>query len=179
MQFFNVFIWYSTVPNILSFYSIAVWGILFGHINDWNKYSALTFPKQTKCSYFSYGPSGGTQLNDALCVMPLNLFNEKIFAILYIWYIVSITASVINLIYLCCLWMNKKWRIEIIRHRTMMTASRKEIRRATNNGCVGDYFILNQMAKNVNPLVFVELINELALNRQPTNGDDCILNRSY
>uniref|UniRef100_A0A2A4K4P2 Innexin n=1 Tax=Heliothis virescens TaxID=7102 RepID=A0A2A4K4P2_HELVI len=37
------------------------------------------FPKLTKCWLRSYGPSGTLQMKDRLCVLPLNIVNEKIF----------------------------------------------------------------------------------------------------
>lgn len=36
------------------------------------------FPKLTKCTFFKYGPSGSIQRHDALCVMALNVVNEKV-----------------------------------------------------------------------------------------------------
>ena len=37
------------------------------------------FPKMTKCTFNVYGPSGTLQNLDALCVLPINVLNEKIF----------------------------------------------------------------------------------------------------
>ena len=39
----------------------------------------LIFPKMTKCTFNVYGPSGTLQNLDALCVLPINVLNEKIF----------------------------------------------------------------------------------------------------
>ena len=39
----------------------------------------LLFPKMTKCTMFTYGPSGTAQNHDGLCVMPVNVINEKVF----------------------------------------------------------------------------------------------------
>ncbi len=43
----------------------------------------LIFPKMTKCTLNSFGPSGTIQNHDALCVMPVNVLNEKIYFILW------------------------------------------------------------------------------------------------
>ena len=45
----------------------------------------ITFPKMTKCTLEMYGPSGTIVNYDGLCVLPVNILNEKIFLI--IWFI--------------------------------------------------------------------------------------------
>lgn len=57
------------------------------------------FPKVTKCHFHKYGPSGTIQKHDALCVMALNVINEKIFTFLWFWYAIIIFVSVIALIW--------------------------------------------------------------------------------
>lgn len=57
----------------------------------------LVFPKVTKCDFFKYGQSGSIQKHDALCVMALNIINEKIFVILWFWYCVMVVVSVAGL----------------------------------------------------------------------------------
>lgn len=46
------------------------------------------FPKMTKCDFHKYGPSGTLQTHDALCVMALNIINEKIYVVLWYWFVV-------------------------------------------------------------------------------------------
>lgn len=46
------------------------------------------FPKVTKCTFHKYGPSGTIQAHDGLCVMALNIINEKIFVFLWFWYLI-------------------------------------------------------------------------------------------
>ncbi|CAH0385750.1 unnamed protein product [Bemisia tabaci] len=55
------------------------------------------FPKLTKCTLQRYGPSGGIQNHDFLCVMTLNVVNEKIFAVLWFWYLLLLIVNGFNL----------------------------------------------------------------------------------
>lgn len=41
------------------------------------------FPKMTKCSLYTYGPSGTIQTHDALCVLNVNVLNDKIYFLLW------------------------------------------------------------------------------------------------
>lgn len=46
------------------------------------------FPKVTKCSSHKYGPSGTLQKLDGLCVLSLNIINEKIYVLLWLWFFI-------------------------------------------------------------------------------------------
>lgn len=45
------------------------------------------FPKVTACEFRKYGPSGTLQTYDVMCVMALNVVNEKVYAALWLWYL--------------------------------------------------------------------------------------------
>ena len=48
---------------------------------------ARLFPKVTKCTFHKFGPSGTVQNYDGLCVLPLNIINEKIYVFLWFWFV--------------------------------------------------------------------------------------------
>ena len=50
--------------------------------------SPQVFPRVTKCKFWKYGPSGTVQKHDALCVLALNIINEKIYVMLWFWLII-------------------------------------------------------------------------------------------
>lgn len=41
------------------------------------------FPRLTKCTFHKYGPGGSPQKHDTLCLLALNILNEKIF--IFLW----------------------------------------------------------------------------------------------
>jgi len=43
------------------------------------------FPRVTKCTFNKFGPSGSVQRRDAMCVLPVNIINEKIYVFLWFW----------------------------------------------------------------------------------------------
>lgn len=59
----------------------------------------VVFPKVTKCHFHKYGASGTIQKIDALCVMALNVINEKIFVFLWFWYILLAFVSVMAILW--------------------------------------------------------------------------------
>ena len=56
----------------------------------------LIFPKMTKCSLDMFGPSGSIINYDGLCVLPVNVLNEKIFLIIWTIFIPLLILSVIE-----------------------------------------------------------------------------------
>ena len=42
----------------------------------------VVFPKVTKCTFHKYGPSGTVTRHDGLCILALNIINEKVSAVL-------------------------------------------------------------------------------------------------
>lgn len=46
------------------------------------------FPRVTKCIFHKYGASGSIQKHDALCILPLNIVNEKTYIFIWFWYII-------------------------------------------------------------------------------------------
>ena len=57
------------------------------------------FPKVTKCSFHTYGASGTIQNHDGLCILPINVINEKIVLFLWVWLLALALLSVLG----CCL----------------------------------------------------------------------------
>ena len=43
----------------------------------------VVFPKVTKCTFHKYGPSGTITKHDGLCILALNIINEKIYVFLW------------------------------------------------------------------------------------------------
>ena len=56
------------------------------------------FPKMTKCTFRKFGPSGTVEKIDALCVMPLNNANEKIYVFLWFWFVLLAVLSIGHLV---------------------------------------------------------------------------------
>lgn len=123
---------------------------------------ARVFPKVTKCTFHKYGPSGSVQLFDGLCVLPLNIVNEKIYVFLWFWFIILSVLSGISLIYRLAVIMGPKLRLYLLRARAKL-ASQVDIERIAKKCQIGDWFVLYQLGKNIDPLIFKEVITELAM----------------
>ncbi|XP_041973854.1 innexin inx7 [Aricia agestis] len=137
--------------------------------SDWNQISdplELVFPKVTKCIFHKYGPSGSIQQHDALCVMALNIIHEKIYVVLWFWFLFLFIASFFAVM----------WRIvSFFLYRRSLKFNEMMFRHASHskfnpynviqviNGCqFGDWLFLYYLAKNMKRIVFQQLFERLA-----------------
>ncbi|KAG7209587.1 hypothetical protein KM043_011248 [Ampulex compressa] len=121
---------------------------------------ARLFPKVTKCTIRTFGSAGSPQIHDALCVLPLNVVNEKVFVFVWFWLVFLSTVSTLAIIYRIILFSLPCVRMYYVR------ASARGINRSEAGSIVhtlsfGDWFLLHQLARNLNPIVYRELLNEL------------------
>lgn len=94
-------------------------------------------------------------------VLPLNIVNEKIFVFLWFWFIALTILSGISLVYrfAVCLW--PKVRLYLLRARSRLS-SHEDVEHIADKCQIGDWFILYQLGKNIDPLIYKEVITDLA-----------------
>lgn len=126
----------------------------------WGVHSSKIFPKLTKCDMYVIGPSGSIENKDVFCILPLNIINEKIFAFLWIWYIILFAISSINLIYRLVTICSTKYRIMVLQSQAR-PISFKQAKRASRSGNYGDWFVLWLMSLNLNPEIFKDIMFDL------------------
>ena len=56
------------------------------------------FPKVATCDYIRFGRLGGGQSNkNAICILSLNIINDKVFAILWFWHLFLLIAGTMRI----------------------------------------------------------------------------------
>lgn len=129
------------------------------------------FPKLTKCTYYKYGPSGTLQSRDAMCVLPLNIVNEKLFLFLWIWFFLLTVLSFLQLIYRVLFLVISKVRVYLLLANCRYL-NRKKANVIINKLTFGDYFLLYLLGKNLNPIIFKELLDGIACNLKLDNEEN-------
>ncbi len=95
---FNMHMMTVVFNNFWVEYFPAICALLNKNLEDFAKKSSVLFPSQAKCDYFNFGSSGSIQRIDALCILPQNVVNEKIFVFLYFWLIMLVVFCIIHII---------------------------------------------------------------------------------
>ncbi|KAF7400997.1 hypothetical protein HZH66_006181 [Vespula vulgaris] len=123
------------------------------------------FPKVTKCTFHKYGASGTVQKFDGLCVLPLNIVNEKIYVFLWFWFIILSILSGLSLAYRAAVVAGPRLRLMLLRTRSRIS-DKHDIETIAKNCQIGDWFVLYQLGKNIDPLIYKQLVSDLALKLQ-------------
>ncbi|KAH9378116.1 hypothetical protein HPB48_011584 [Haemaphysalis longicornis] len=110
------------------------------------------FPKMTKCRFHRFGTSGDVQKHDSICLLPLNIINEKIYIFLWFW---------------------------LYRYLLLKTLSRmvppKNMDQLVMKAAYGDWFVLYLLKDNIQAHHFRDIViglsRKLAKERDPDRVD--------
>ena len=105
------------------------------------------------------------QFHNGLCVLTQNIINEKIYLVLWFWYMFLGPVSVLYLCYRLVTLMFHGVRYSLL-YRKVRRKYDEDMPRSLDfilaKGQLGDWFVLYQLSKNCNPYFFREFIKELA-----------------
>ncbi|XP_037803446.1 innexin shaking-B-like [Penaeus monodon] len=126
------------------------------------------FPRVTKCSMSMFGSSGTLQKHDFLCVLAVNVINEKIYLAMWLWFILLISLSILVFFFHLAV-----FAVPVIRRLYLVyllgSGDKARIVARTFNQ-MGDVFLLYLLKKNVECQSLNLLLTELC--REPITGDD-------
>ena len=128
----------------------------------------LVFPKVGKCTFYRGGPSGTIQNYDGLCVLPLNIFNEKIYIFLWFWFVTLAILSGLSLCYRVFTVFSVRGRAFLLRSATHLMLDSPTAERVTEKLPQSDWFFLTLIAANLDFKIFLKLINQLDKRITPT-----------
>lgn len=127
---------------------------------DWSvRYDPMirVFPRLTKCTFHRYGSSGDVQRHDAMCILPINIINEKIYVFLWFWFYFLAIASIVALVYRALTIMIPRMRVLATQSRCRL-ANREALENLLHRLNTGDWFLLDLLSKNMDSLNFRDLV---------------------
>jgi hypothetical protein len=138
----------------------------------------VVFPKMTKCTFHNYGPSGTVEKKDGLCVLPLNIINEKIFIVLWFWLVCVAAITGVFLIYRVAVLLGPQIRVALITVKGGKSTKRSDVEAILDPPSlsymekVGDWLVLYFVCKNLDVLTVNELIRHLHKSEAGHNAND-------
>ncbi|XP_055525310.1 innexin inx3 [Wyeomyia smithii] len=118
------------------------------------------FPRVTKCTFHKYGPSGSIMKHDALCVLALNILNEKIYIFLWFWFIILTVLSGLAILYSAAILMMPTTREVVLKSR-FRTAQSGQIENFIRRIQIGDFLMIHLLGQNINVTSFCEVVQTL------------------
>lgn len=135
------------------------------------------FPKVTKCDFYKFGKSATVEKIDgevlnyikilklilyflALCVLPLNILNEKIFVILWFWFVFLAFISGFQLIYRFFVIYSSDFRFHLLRLKCR-DVEFDHLKFIYTRCDIGDWLLLRLLSKNMERKNFNSIIRDL------------------
>jgi len=129
------------------------------------------FPKVGACDFMRYGRGGGAEIKNAICILSLNIINDKVFAVIWFWHCVLIIFGVLRIvlrIVQLCSSSIRLWVLEIQMDRYLANNKHaKHIEHYVHYCSIGDWFLLYQMNKSMNKRFFAEFLALLSMKINP------------
>lgn len=119
------------------------------------------FPRVAKCHFHKFGSSGNVETHDAVCVLPLNIVNEKIYVFLWFWFVVLAALTGALLIQRVLLASSPALRSRALHYRFHVVPA-EDFRQVLDSGSLGDWFLFYLMGQNMEARTFAQVIAELA-----------------
>lgn len=138
---------------------------------------ARVFPKVTKCTFHKYGPSGTVEKKDGLCVLPLNIINEKIYIFIWFWLIIMAAITGLFLIYRLATLMGPQIRVALIAVKGGKSMKRSDVETILEPNSlnayekIGDWLVLYFIVKNLDTLTINDLIRQLHKEEEGDNSN--------
>jgi len=130
-----------------------------------------TFPRIASCDYHRFGTGGKPEKINALCILALNIINDKVFLVLWWWYLILIFVGTCRIIFRLIQINSTRFRFYLLKIRMnryfKRNANMDKVRTYICQCSRGDWFVLYQLSKNLNRPFFMEFLIELARTLDP------------
>ena len=130
------------------------------------------FPRVTKCSFHKYGPTGTIEKHDAMCVLALNIINEKIYVTLWFWFIILVIVTVLYMLYVLAVITMPGMRTTML-ERNAKFDMKERVDHLMKKANLGDWFLLFLLSKNLDSILFKEYLLKLT-EKLKTDGPNVV-----
>ena len=109
-----------------------------------------------------------------MCILSQNIINEKIYLFLWFWYVLLFALSSLLIAYRLALMFVPGLRITLMQLKFKRNAFNKVATYLRNDCGISDWFLLYQIADNVDSYFFEQFVLELSLRSECQPEDKAI-----
>jgi len=119
------------------------------------------FPRVTKCTFHKYGSSGTIMKLDALCILGLNIINEKIYVTLWFWFIILAILTSVYLVYLVAIASMPALRRNLVIRKAKGSTNKNWTHDLVEKMPIGDWFMVFLISRNMDSVMYNVFIEEI------------------
>lgn len=101
------------------------------------------------------------QKHDAMCILPINIVNEKIYVVLWFWFYFIAIVSVLAVVYRLFTFVSQAARVNAT-HLHCRTSNKRELRDIIQHASIGDWFLIDLLSRNLSSNNFCKLISYIS-----------------
>ncbi|XP_003703064.1 optic ganglion reduced [Megachile rotundata] len=118
------------------------------------------FPRVTKCLFYKYGASGTIQQHDSLCILPLNIVNEKTYIFIWFWFTILSVLLLGLMVYRAAIIFAPAVRPRLL-HLSSRLLSIETCYSISRKIDLGDWWLLYVLSSNMDSLIYRDFLQEL------------------
>ncbi|CAK9813511.1 Innexin inx1 [Anthophora plagiata] len=125
------------------------------------------FPRVTKCIFHKYGASGTIQKHDSLCILPLNIVNEKTYIFIWFWFAILSILLLGLIVYRAAIIFAPVVRPRLL-HISSRFVSKETCISISKKVELGDWWILYVLSSNMDSKIYSNLLQEFTKKMSDT-----------
>lgn len=118
------------------------------------------FPRVTKCIFHKYGATGTIQKHDSLCILPLNIVNEKTYIFIWFWFAILSILLIGLLAYRAAIIFAPVIRPRLL-HLSAGFPPIEVCNSISKKVDLGDWWILYVLSSNMDSFLYSSFLQEL------------------
>ncbi|XP_034195874.1 optic ganglion reduced [Osmia lignaria lignaria] len=118
------------------------------------------FPRVTKCLFYKYGASGTIQQHDSLCILPLNIVNEKTYIFIWFWFTILSILLLGLMVYRAAIIFAPAVRPRLL-HLSSRLLCIETCHSISKKIDLGDWWLLYILSSNMDSLIYRDFLQEL------------------
>ncbi|CAG0923006.1 unnamed protein product [Notodromas monacha] len=121
----------------------------------------MLFPRITKCTFLSVGPSGTFQKSDFLCILAANIINEKVYIFLWFWFLLLAIVTLVNICFRLSPALSYAAKLWFLQQRAGHTSDLNALQRVASRSKLGDFYIMYFLSQNMSCGTFGNFVDSL------------------
>ena len=165
-KYFFSFIFCECLHLVITFINFFVVDIFLNGLFKSKMISCkdVIFPTTVSCDYTYYQGGGGLQTDNTLCFLGQNLVNQKIYLVLWAWFMILFVAIGCMVVIRCLSICFSKYRRTTIEAYTKSKGVERLVciqQLSESCGNIGHWFLLTQIGRNSTPYKFKNFLEEV------------------
>lgn len=148
------------LDNAFTTYGLQVFWLTFQRPFERDDRLARVFPTVTACRMATGGVAFGREHHDILCILSINILNEKVYIVLWFWFLIVLVSSIICLIYRL-LTLRLPFRAYMLQRRLRDCEQRESAMNICKHNKYGEWFLIHRLGQNMDPVTFGEMIEDV------------------